>query len=219
MTGPLHGERVASHVGPVAASRPRAFHRWSTVALLAVLVAVLAGRPTDAAPARTVGVVEFYALSPTPSFGGIVPEEYAAADASRLLPALAGNKAEVISRDTVRQAEVALGWRPWDVLSFSRLAQLAGRIGADELVVGWIRMLHLDTEGPGIGRLGFGQLLSGSATVLLQIFDVRQGRVVAEAPGDGYTIGQVRAFVAEQVLHLATAQALPRVFAKLTPEP
>jgi hypothetical protein len=219
MGGLRRGERGASHIGFAPASCPRAFHRWSAAAILAVLVAILAGRPADAAPARSVGVVEFYALSPTPPFGGIVAEEYAAADASRLLPAFAGNQAEVISRDTVRQAELALVWRPWDVLSFSRLTQLAGRIGADELVVGWIRLLHLDPEGPGIGRLGFGQLLSGSATVLLQIFDARQGRVVAEAPGDGYTIGQGRAFVMEQALHLAMAQALPRVFAKLTPEP
>jgi hypothetical protein len=219
MNGPLRGEHVASHVGSVSALRRRISHCWSTAALLAVLVVLLAGRPAAAAPARTVGVVEFYALSPTPSFGGIVAEDYAAADASRLLPAVAGNQAAVISRDTVRQAEGALGWRPWDVLSFSRLAELAGRIGADELLVGWIRMLYVNTEGPGIGRLGFGQLLSGSSTVLLQIFDARQGRIVAQASGDGYTIGQVRAFVVEQVLHLATAQALPRVFAKFPPEP
>jgi hypothetical protein len=206
MTVPSHGNA-------------KAFRRGGTLIIIGVIVAILHGLATAAAPARTVGVVEFYALSPLTPIEGGVPEEYAADDASRILPQIAGDQFAVMPRGTMRQAEAALGWRPWDVLSFSRLGQLAGRVGADNLVVGWIRLLHLDPEGPGIGRLGFGRPLSGSATVLLQIFDARGGRIVAESPGDGYAIGQVRAFVAEQALHQATAQALPRVFAKLTPAP
>lgn len=193
---------------------------WGALVVIGAIAAVLLhGHATAAAPARTVGVVEFYALSPLTPFEGSVPEEYAADDASRILPRIAGDQFAVIPRGTMRQAESALGWRPWDVLSYARLGQLAGRVGADELVVGWIRLLHLDTEGPGIGRPRFGRLLSGSANVLLQIFDARGGRIAAEAPGDGYTIGQVRDFVAEEVLHQATAQALPRLLAKLAPAP
>jgi hypothetical protein len=206
MTGPSHGHAKPSR-------------RWGALLVIGMIVVILHGHASAASPDRTVGVVEFYALSPLTPFEGVLPEEYAAADASRVLPRIAGDQFEVIPRGTMRQAEAALGWRPWDVLNFTRLGQLAGRVGADDLVVGWIRLLHLDTEGPGIGRLGFGRPLSGSTNVLLQIFDARGGRIVAEAPGDGYAIGQVRAFVAEEVLHQATAQALPRVFAKLTPAP
>jgi len=199
-------------------SRAKASRRWGALVVI-VIAAILHGRAAAAAPVRTVGVVEFYALSPLTPFEGAVPEEYAADDASRILPRIAGDQFVVIPRGTMRESEAALGWRPWDVLTYARLGQLARRVGADDLVVGWIRLLHLDTEGPGIGRPRFGRLLSGSASVLLQIFDARGGRIAAEAPGDGYTIGQVRAFVAEEVLHQATAQALPRVFAKLAPLP
>ena len=197
----------------------RSSRRWGALLVIGMIVVILHGHASAAAPARTIGVVEFYALSPLTPLEGGVPEEYAADDASRILSRIAGDQFEVIPRGTMRQAEAALGWRPWDVLNFSRLGQLAGRVGADDLVVGWIRLLHLDTEGPGIGRPGFGRLLSGSANVLLQIFDARGGRIAAEAPGDGYAIGQVRAFLAEEVLHQATSQALPRVFAKLAPAP
>ncbi len=192
--------------------------RWGALMVILIVV-ILHGHATATAPARTVGVVEFYALSPLTPLEGGVPEEYAADDASSVLPRIAGGRFAVIPRSTMRQAEAALGWRPSDVLSFSRLGQLAARVGADDLVVGWIRLLQLDTEGPGIGTPRFGRLLSGSANVLLQIFDAREGRIVAEAPGDGYTIGQVRTFVAEAVLHQATTQALPRVFVKLTLQP
>lgn len=200
-------------------SKAKASRRWGALMIVGVIAMVLYSRATAAAPARTVGVVEFYALSPTTPFEGGVPEEFAADDASRILPRIAGDQFAVIPRGTMRQAEAALGWRPWDLLSFARLGQLAGLVGADDLVVGWIRLLHLDTEGPGIGRLGFGRLVSGSANVRLQIFDARGGRLAAEAPGDGYTIGQVRAFVAEETLHQAIAQALPRLFTKLAPAP
>lgn len=185
-----------------------------------VIVAILHGHATAAAPARTVGVVEFYAISPPPPLVGVVPEEYAADDASSIFPAVAGDRFALIPRGAVRQVEAAMGWRPRDALSFSRLGQLAARVGADHLVVGWIRRLELDAEGPGIHRPGFGfRLLSGSATVLLQIFDARQGRIVVEAPGDGSTIGSIRTVVAEQVLHEATAQALRRVLARVAPAP
>ena len=92
---------------------------------------------------------------------------------------------------------------------------------ADQLVVGWIGRLELDTGGPGVKSPteGGDHMLSGSATVLVQIFAAAEGRIVAEAQGDGSMLGQTRLLITRQVLHDAAGEAVTKLVAKMPPAP
>ena len=165
--------------------------------------------------------MDFYALTPPPPVSGLVPERFVADEVAKMLPEAVRGEAAVIPREAIRRAEAALAWRAWDVLSYARLADLAREARADHLVVGWIRRLELDGTGPGVKAPteGGDHIVSGSATVLVQIFDAAEGRIVAEAQGDGSTLGQTRLLIARQVLRDAAGGALTKLVVKMPPAP
>ena len=108
--------------------------------------------------------------APGPSIGDV-------RDVSVALERTGDGQITVISRETMRRAEVALRWREADVLDFSRLTVLARRAHVGRLVVGWIPLFVLNPETRN-RSLPSGGAVMGRATVIAQIFDLRQGRLV-----------------------------------------
>ncbi len=146
-------------------------------ALLLVTAAVLPHPGPAAAAAPAVGVVTFFSPTPLPwAAFDVVPERYVADDLTASLAKAAQGRFAVLPRSVVEQAEQAMRWRTQDVLRYSRLRELAGRLHADRLVVGWIRTLEImlggsdDMLSPSVSR----------AAVTVQIFDASQGRLIME---------------------------------------
>lgn len=175
---------------------------------LAVLLMVVGLRAPEGAASssvRTLGVVDFYAVTPLGSFEGSVPERFAADDLSDLLTRAGGDRVAVIPRGVVRQAEASSGWRSEDVLRFGRLESLAHTIGADQLVIGWITMLNVETGGSHDGGPPMADV-----SVVVQVFDAAQRRIVAETRQSASTLlFGTRTSLAEQGLHLALSPAVP----------
>lgn len=202
----------------------RKWHRLvvcgSTAARTAVLVGALGlctGVTAAAAPPVSVGVIDFYAPTPLPVIGAVIPERTAAEELTALLVRGAAGGVAVVPRAAVGRAEAAMGWRTQDALSFARLADLARALGVGRLVVGWIPMLSIG--GAGDERLvpnGNGMPLA-QASVVVQVFDAGQGRIVAETSRSASAIGIVPAILVRDVLRNALAPTVPWLVAQLTP--
>jgi len=191
--------------------------RIAAAVLLAGLVGLPAGvRPSAAAspPALTVGVVDFYSPGYVPALVGVFPEQFAADDLSAAL-AKAGPMS-LVPRSVMRQAEAALRWRAADALSFSRLADLAQRAHADRLVVGWLQHFAVGPDNGGDVGIPSGGPFMGTATVVVQVFDPAQGRLVWQTTGNGWSQGLILRLVVQDVLHQAIAPTVPRVVSELT---
>jgi hypothetical protein len=145
-----------------------------------------------------VGVADFYAATPLGSFDGSSLERYAADDLSNQVVRAGMGRVAVASRNSVRQAEVSLGWRADDVLRFDRLRSLARAIGADQLVVGWITLLTVD----GGGSDGGGPP-AAEASVVVQVFDAASGQIVSSVSQSASTRLGTRTVMAERTLHVA----------------
>jgi hypothetical protein len=183
---------------------------------LAILFVILAVPSPLGAPQRTAAVVDFYVLSPVPFVDGLFPGRFVADTITGMLPQASHDDIVVIHRRDVRRAEQEVDWQDSDVLRFARLSELGRAMHADRLVVGWIERLDLSDGGV---RIGFPRIrshpVSGFATVRIQVFDVAQGRIVAQAAGSAYGMGMTLLFAAEQALRDAAARALPGVIAHL----
>ncbi len=188
--------------------RKRSVRGGSLLLCLAVLLAVVGLHTTEASASpsvRTLGVVDFYAVTPLGAFEGGFPERFAADDLSDLLVRASGDRVAVTSRGVVRRAEASSGWRDEDVLRFSRLEALAHAIGADQLVIGWITRLDVETGGSRDGGPPMADV-----SVVVQVFDAAQGRIVAETRHSAFTLlFGTRTYVAEQGLHLALSPTVP----------
>ena len=183
--------------------------------LVITLVVGLSSRAAVAQPAQrtAVAVVDFYSPSPLRPVSGIIPEQRAADDLTDLLAGSAGQQVTVLSRVAVREAESAIGWQGADVLRFDRLKRLAGMLNADQLMVGWIQQFVLDrggTEGQ-----GGGQFFSGLVTVVVQVFDAKQGRLVSQVQQSAYELSAPASVVTERLLRSVLARALPSVLPSL----
>lgn len=193
--------------------------KMRTSAYCAALV-LAAGLTLQAAVAASsvpsVGVCDFYALTPVPSVSGVIPEEFAADDFSAALATRAGGRYHVIPRPSVRAAEKDIRWRDSDVLSYGRLTELARRLHSDRLVVGWIRELVNASDVVVDGGNG---PIQGSADVTVQVFDATQGRVIAGTQGRGDAIGAVRGAVTEEVLSRAVEATIPAISPALAQPP
>ncbi|HYM67970.1 MAG TPA: hypothetical protein VEZ44_00095 [bacterium] len=192
----------------------RRWHRY--VAVLVGALGLCTVVAAAAVPPVSVGVVDFYAPTPLPVIGAVIPERTAAAELAALLARVAAGVA-VVPRATVGRAEAAMGWRTQDALSFARLADLARAVGAGRLVVGWIPTLSLG--GAGNERLvpnGNGMPLA-QASVVVQVFDAGQGRIVAETSRSASAIGIVPAILVRDVLRNALAPTVPWLVTQLTP--
>jgi hypothetical protein len=156
----------------------------------------------------TVGVCDFYALTPVSSVSGVIPEEFAADDLSATLAARAGGRYRVIPRPSIRAAEKEIRWRDSDVLRYGRLTELARRLHSDRLVVGWIRELVNASDVVVDGGNG---PIEGSADVTVQVFDATQERVIGGTRGRGDAIGAVRGALTEEVLARAVEATIPAI--------
>ena len=186
-----------------------------------VLLIVASPGGAGAANVPVVAVADFYASTPVGSYEGMVPERFAADDLTAQLTAASAGQFALVPRVQVEQAETALHWRTEDVLRFGRLTALARAVGADELVVGWITMLSVETGGhqtfpPDGGGNGSP---TGDATVVVQVFSAAQGRVVAETRQWASTTGAVRALLAKGVLHEALRPTVPVLLRTLVERP
>lgn len=196
--------------------------RWRVGCVLAIFVAVIGIVPqrTSAAIA-TLGVVDFYALSPIDAVAGVIPERAAADDLSTMLARAGNGQFTVIPRAELQQAEADVRWHEADVLRFERLRELAQRVGADRLVVGWLEMSVGKGGGSGGGmpRTSDSDQYDGFTSLVVQVFDAGQGRIVAQRASSASTQGLVRPRVVEQVLHLALEPLVKSLLSSLTPPP
>jgi hypothetical protein len=126
--------------------------------LAVTLAAWLSVQTAVAQPAQGPGVavVDFYAPSPLPPVGAVIPEELAADVLASLLTRSARQQVTLLSRATVRQAASAIGWTGSDVLRFARLQELARRLNANRIVTGWIQRLEVEQGGSSQGRVAVG---------------------------------------------------------------
>lgn len=180
--------------------------KWRGVALvLSLLICVsLSGQVSRAAPVtRTVAVVDFFAPTPLGPYG-VVPERFAADSLSMLLTQAAAGRFVVVPRTAITQVETALRWENFDDLNFARLRALAGAVGADSLVVGWIQLLAVGGGGGDAGPQ------AANAVLLIQIFDVAQNIVVGQTGQAESAMGATtRDLLVQQVLHDAMVRAVP----------
>jgi hypothetical protein len=84
--------------------------------------------------------VDFFAPTPLGPYG-VVPERFAADNFSMLLTPAAAGRFVVVPRTALTRVEAQLRWENFDDLNFARLCALAGAVGADFPVVGWIQLL------------------------------------------------------------------------------
>jgi len=186
-----------------------------------VLAVILSPPAAGAAPGGRVrvGVVDFYAPTPLATFEGVFPARFATDDLSTLLAGAAGDRLVMIPRETVLRSEQTLRWRDADVLHFDRLRALADAVGADRLVVGWIPVLSVEGGGgsgppPPVGD-GNG-FPAADATLVLQVFDAHQERLVFDARYSAYELGGTRAELAIRVVGHALKPAIPALIDRLT---
>jgi hypothetical protein len=150
-----------------------------------------------------LGVSDFYAITPVAGASGVIPERTAADDLSALLAQSGDVRYTVIPRETVQHAEEELHWNEADVVHFARLQALARLVHADLLAVGWIEALSVSGSGDEVPRILNDRVMTGFTSLVLQLFDASQGRIVAEVRGTGYALGVVRGRIIEQTLHNA----------------
>jgi hypothetical protein len=184
-------------------------------AILAAAIGLCAG--TAAAVPAAVGVVDFYAPTPLPLIGAVIPERAAADELTGLLVRGSAGGVAVVPRATMVRAEGAMGWREYDALSFARLVDLAHAAGVDRLVVGWIPTLNV--EGPEIEPFnpdGNGMPIA-QASVVVQVFDATQGRIVAQTTRSASAVGIVPAILVRDVLRNALAPTVPWLVTQLAP--
>ena len=162
-----------------------------------------------------VAIVDFYDVS-TARLGFDFPERFAADDlAASLTGATAaasrastrGEGLTVIPRDVVQAAESAIGWREDDVLRFARLKALAGALNADWLVIGRIAALNVQWAGDGPHE--------NVASVVVQIFNATEGRIVSETQQSASTIN-IGGGDPGELLHRALLAANPWIMQTLT---
>jgi len=190
------------------------------VGVLSGVSAVLPiGAPSHAAAAPvvpTAGVVEFYAPSLVPAIVSVIPEEFATNDLSAALGRAGAGRIAMVPGPAMRQAEAALRWHASDVLTFARLADLAQRAHADLLVVGWIKQFGVGPDNGGDMGIPSGGPFSGTATVVVQIFDPAQGRLVWQTSGSSWSHGMVLSLVIQDMLHRAIAPTVQPALSVLT---
>lgn len=193
----------------------------SGVVVLAVVLAPLAAGAARG-PLK-VGVVDFYAPTPLAPFSGFFPERFAAGDLTDLLARAGGDRLVMIPRDAVQRSEQEMRWSDADVLHFDRLRALAGVVGADRLIVGWIQRLTVEGGGGAGGRIGLMDGGDGAAgatraevELVVQVFDAGQGRLVDEAQYFASGVGGPRAELAKRVMDHALRPAIPALLDHLT---
>jgi len=191
--------------------------RISGVVVLAVVLAPLAAGAARG-PLK-VGVVDFYAPTLLAPFSGFFPERFAADDLTDLLARAGGDRLVMIPRDAVQRSEQEMRWGAADVLHFDRLRALADAFGADRLVVGWIPLLSVGGGGGGRIRLhdgGDGSIPMAEISLVIQVFDARQGRLVDEARYSASDVGGTRSELAKRVINSALRPAIPALLDHLT---
>jgi hypothetical protein len=190
-------------------------------AVLGLAVILAPGAAGAAGGPLKVAVVDFYALTPLTTFSGVFPERFLADDLAAQLAREAGDRLEVIPRDAVQRSEREMQWNEADVLRFDRLRALAGALGADRLVVGWIPLLSVDEgSGGGGGRTSDGGGGPGVTRVdislVIQVFDASQGRIVDEARYEHEDAGGLRSQLALRAMHNVLRPAIPALLDRLT---
>jgi len=199
------GVRVAWRIGACAA-------------IIAGLVGFRWVAGVAAAPV-SVGVVEFYAPGPEATINSVVPSRAAAAELTTLLTNAAGaGGIAVAPRASMERSETAVRWQSQDALSFARLGDLARAAGTDRLVVGWLPIVGTSggsTQPPQGGKDGNGATLI-TADVVVQIFDVGQGRIVGETHSSGSALsGPVAALGTLEMLRNALLPTVPWLMVRL----
>lgn len=186
------------------------------VALGALLSLLPAAGGVAGPTVPAVAVADFYAPTPVPTYAGLVPEEFAAADLSEMLARVGEGRLVPIPRATVQRAEGDLRWRADDALHFARLGALAQTLHADRLVVGWIAQFVVGHEPNGGIPFHGGGPITGFAVVVVQVFDAAEGRIMAETRAEGTAQGGLNSLVAEQTLHQALQPTISFLLSTLT---
>ncbi|HLJ60978.1 MAG TPA: hypothetical protein VKZ50_14735 [bacterium] len=183
------------------------------VGMLGLCAAVAAGATAPV----SVAVVDFYAPTPLPVIGAVIPERAAADELATLLARGAAGGIAVVPQAAVGRAEASIHWRTQDALSFSRLADLAGALGVGRLVVGWIPLLSVAGNGNEPFEPDSNGMPIAQASVVVQVFDAGQGRIVAETSHSASAVGIMPAILVRDVLRNALAPTVPWLVTQLAP--
>jgi len=182
--------------------------RWVGAAVAAVL-ALVSSSLSSVGAAQTIGAVDFAVRPPMPSISGLFPGRFAADDVTTLLERDTHAPLVVISRQTMAQAQTALGWRETDMTKYARLSALAERAQATYLAIGTIDRLALERQTNSSYR--------ATATVHIQVFTLVPARITGAVAGSGSAVASTSRTAAQQALHQAIEQALPSALAKIAP--
>ena len=195
-----YGKRVGGNPG---------FWRKAALVLGGIMVAVLlAGYQRPLVSAQTpinVGVLD-YAIPSSAQVAGATVARYAADDLAAQLGHVSHTQLTVLSRKSVRDAASSMGWKTADLVSFTRLAQLAKNLGANYLFVGRIESV----TPPSTGSAGV------TATVRVAVFDAAASNNLGSATGNGLAaaVGGRDAAIRNAV-HNANGKALAGLIPKL----
>ena len=164
----------------------------------------MSGPTSKAAPiTRTVGVVVFFTATPLGAYG-VAPERFAADNLSMLLTQAAAGRFVVVPRTAMVRVETALSWQNFDNLNFARLRAIAGAVGADSLVVGWIQLLAVGSDGGDGGPQGANVFCSSRSSIWRRTSWWGQTGQAESAMGT-----TTRDLLVQQVLHDAMVRAVP----------
>jgi len=206
----------------MAAQRRGVRVAWPIGACAAIIAGLVgSGWVAGAAAAPvSVGVVEFYAPGPEANINSVVPSRAAANELTALLASAAGADGILVApRAIMERSETEVRWQNQDVLSFARLGDLGRAAGTDRLVVGWLPTVGTSgggTQPPQGAKDGNGSTLI-TADVVVQIFDVGQGRLVGEMHSSGSALsGPVAALGTLEMLRNALLPTVPWLMAHLS---
>jgi hypothetical protein len=122
----------------------------------------------------------------------------------------------VVPRTAVARAEAQLGWRSGDVLHFDRLQTLGHAVNADQLIVGWIPLFVVEVGGGKTMPPNGGGPPMALANVVVQVFNVAQGRLISEIRQSGFALAANNTLLTEWALRRALQPAVVPLLATLT---
>jgi hypothetical protein len=178
------------------------------LAILVLAASLLAG-PGAAQTLRVVAVADFVDDSLD---GSLIGAERLSEDLQRLLSDLSRDRLRVVPVGEVRAAMRARGYRPHDLVSPTRAAEIARAVGAEWIVMG--RWSHLDRDIerlPDDRRLAFGQAL-----IEIRVLEASSRRTLLEEAfsglaGGGGLLGLGGGNVLRQAADAALRRAAERI--------
>jgi hypothetical protein len=178
--------------------------RISVVLVVLTLALMSHVAPGAAQGVRVVAVADFLDES---ADGGQIGAARLSADLQRLLAERGRDRMRVVAVDEVRAAMRARGYKPEDMVSPTRAAEIATAVGAEWIVTG--RWLHLDLDD--LRMTDPIWLMSGHATIEIRVLEAATRRIVLRDSFLGVAYGAGRWGLLQQAAYAALVRAAERI--------